>query len=578
MRKSTLIFALFTCIIFFGFSNGFTQTSPIPGAVITLIDSSSGPSFNGTYRGSQEQIFFEPTTGNLVTAWYYYYGSSDPDPRRVYAATSLDGGKTWTLFPEINQGVGTNLNGRFPTVKGTADTPIILYRNASTSDPNIQNQPTLATDLAGWGGGVWENIFVDEKASADSVMDIRYYSLDIAPDNSNLWLIGAHHHSGDPPGEFHLVYRSEDGGVTWSRPIPVATAVPDDSTSDKYIIDLSTSSLGVLLGPNNTAFAVGLCQYYSDSDLWRLYYVTSDDGGKTRSKPSLIPGTEFLDFSNSDIYHNFMPLRDAAGNIHIFAVGRDTSEVVSGEPQPYRGWDLRFDGSTWNINKFVFPKLLNDGLVAWGLNNLEEVYPLNAAAVGADGTLYYAYEDVVDTAGAAGNPRYFSYNLFVMVSEDNGTTWKGPVAVLQEWSGRGPNGMARNAGDNLHLVFREYNADLGLSSLYYLGVPTTEVKKLVTSVATNSVRNVPKTHALFQNYPNPFNPVTTIRFDLKEDTQVTLTVFNMLGKKVATLVDKKMQAGYKGVVWDASNLPSGIYFYQLKAGNFMQTRQMVLMK
>ncbi len=578
MRRK--VAALLVGFVLVSFGVAMAQTSPVPGAVISLIDSSSGPSFNGTYRGCQEQLFYEPTTGNLITAWYYYYGSSDPDPRRIHAAISTDGGSTWTIFPNINEGVGSSMNGRFPTVKGTPDTPIIVYRNAANDDPNIQNQPTLAVDLGGWGGGVWENSFIDDKASADSVMDIRYYSLDIAPDNPNLWLVGAHHHGGDPPGEFHLVYRSEDGGITWSRPIVIASAVPADSDKANYIIDLSTSSVGVLLGENNIAFAVGLCQWYHDSDIWRLYYCISRDGGKTWTAPKLIPGAEYLNFSNADIYHNYTVLRDAAGYFHIFAIGRDTSEVVSGEPQPYRGWDFRYDvhNDTWNINKFVYPKLLNDGLVAWGLDNREEMYPLNAAALGPDGTLYYAYEDVVDTTGAAGDVAHYKYNLFVMVSEDNGQTWKGPVAVLENWDGRAPNGMARNASDKLHLVFGQRDTTIDTRMFYYLGVPTAEVKNLLTGVAGNPKTDIPTTFALYQNYPNPFNPVTTIRFDVPRRSHVKLSVFNAKGQLVATLVDAEMEAGHKGVSWNAAGLPSGVYLYRLEADGFSQTRQMVLVK
>ena len=90
--------------------------------------------------------------------------------------------------------------------------------------------------------------------------------------------------------------------------------------------------------------------------------------------------------------------------------------------------------------------------------------------------------------------------------------------------------------------------------------------------------SLPHEFSLLQNYPNPFNPITTIKYALPRNCYVKLDVFNILGQKVATLVDRKQRAGYKVARWDAGALSSGIYFYRLKAGDFVQTRKMVLIK
>jgi subtilisin family serine protease len=84
--------------------------------------------------------------------------------------------------------------------------------------------------------------------------------------------------------------------------------------------------------------------------------------------------------------------------------------------------------------------------------------------------------------------------------------------------------------------------------------------------------------ALLQNYPNPFNPSTQIKYSLRERCRVRLAVFNVLGQKVATLVDEVQKAGEKSVTWNAAGLTSGMYFYRLEAGNFIQTKKMVLMR
>jgi len=83
---------------------------------------------------------------------------------------------------------------------------------------------------------------------------------------------------------------------------------------------------------------------------------------------------------------------------------------------------------------------------------------------------------------------------------------------------------------------------------------------------------------LSQNYPNPFNATTTIYYQVPAHSHVKLEVYNLLGQKVATLVDERQQVGYKSVNWDASEVSSGLYFYKLTAGDYIETRRMMLVK
>ncbi len=89
---------------------------------------------------------------------------------------------------------------------------------------------------------------------------------------------------------------------------------------------------------------------------------------------------------------------------------------------------------------------------------------------------------------------------------------------------------------------------------------------------------LPKTFALEQNYPNPFNPTTVISYQLPVASQVSLKIFDVLGKEVATLVNQRQEAGAYNYMLNAANLSSGVYFYRLHAGNFVQTRKMMLVK
>ena len=93
-----------------------------------------------------------------------------------------------------------------------------------------------------------------------------------------------------------------------------------------------------------------------------------------------------------------------------------------------------------------------------------------------------------------------------------------------------------------------------------------------------SVENLPRTTALHSNYPNPFNSETVISFDLNVSGNVTLDIYNVLGQKVSTLADGRMEAGSHSLRWDASTFSSGVYFYKLTAGDKIFTKRMTMLK
>lgn len=89
---------------------------------------------------------------------------------------------------------------------------------------------------------------------------------------------------------------------------------------------------------------------------------------------------------------------------------------------------------------------------------------------------------------------------------------------------------------------------------------------------------IPNESDLFQNYPNPFNPITNIKFALQNSAKVNLSVYNLLGEKVVTLIDEFRDAGFYETQFDAGSLSTGVYVYRLTAGDFVQTKKMTLMK
>jgi hypothetical protein len=107
---------------------------------------------------------------------------------------------------------------------------------------------------------------------------------------------------------------------------------------------------------------------------------------------------------------------------------------------------------------------------------------------------------------------------------------------------------------------------------------------LSEAIGINQIsKEIPSSFKLEQNYPNPFNPSTNIKYrvpsgSITDNKFVSLKIFDILGKEVETLVNEKQSPGEYEVNWDASQYPSGVYFYKLSAGDFSETKKMLLVK
>ncbi len=115
-----------------------------------------------------------------------------------------------------------------------------------------------------------------------------------------------------------------------------------------------------------------------------------------------------------------------------------------------------------------------------------------------------------------------------------------------------------------------------VGNMLYVGASGVYATLIVTSVDGKNIAG--PAAALSQNYPNPFNPSTTIRYALSGRTHVTLTVFNTLGQQAATLVNETQEAGYHDVRFDGTGFASGVYFYRLKAGDFIQSKKLLILR
>ena len=120
----------------------------------------------------------------------------------------------------------------------------------------------------------------------------------------------------------------------------------------------------------------------------------------------------------------------------------------------------------------------------------------------------------------------------------------------------------------IHSYYCVYHVSFGMKGTINVQEPT----------LVKNANQMPLTFALEQNYPNPFNPTTEIKYVISKASFVNLNIYDLLGNKVETLVNRKQMSGEYSVVFNASALPSGVYIYQLEAGNFSDARKMILMK
>jgi hypothetical protein len=133
-------------------------------------------------------------------------------------------------------------------------------------------------------------------------------------------------------------------------------------------------------------------------------------------------------------------------------------------------------------------------------------------------------------------------------------------------------------GEHMNWVLTSNNGkDYILEGTGEITVPSSE------RFVLNRENVIPVTFSLHQNFPNPFNPITTLSYDLPKDSDVRLAIFDMLGNEVATLVNTNQQAGFRSVQWNATDsmgrpVSAGVYLYQIQAGEFVQTKKMVLLK
>ena len=139
--------------------------------------------------------------------------------------------------------------------------------------------------------------------------------------------------------------------------------------------------------------------------------------------------------------------------------------------------------------------------------------------------------------------------------------------------------------DSGYIYAMLHSATLSDHMLYRIKMDGSEFEEIgiFTLLDNEEELSLPKVFSIEQNYPNPFNPITTLRYELPENGHVNIIIYDMLGRQVKTLINQTQDAGYRSVIWDATNdygkpVSAGIYLYQIQAGEYIQTKKMVLLK
>ncbi len=238
-------------------------------------------------------------------------------------------------------------------------------------------------------------------------------------------------------------------------------------------------------------------------------------------------------------------------------------------------WDIKYDGNNPNTNiaDILFPFDTETGYVLSSTGSQS-----NKILKTTDGGNSWAIID----AGTSSSLQSISFPTpqvgYIAADGMYGTN---PTPFLKTTDG----------GLNWNFVSVPYGYSLmsvcfpnGVDTGYVVGNQSGAILKTVngggtiTSVFDLQIDPPVTDHKLLQNYPNPFNPFTNIEFFLPNPGLVKIKIYDLIGQEVATLLDEEKMSGYHRVTFNASNLASGIYFYRLQAGSFIQTRKMTLLK
>jgi photosystem II stability/assembly factor-like uncharacterized protein len=319
------------------------------------------------------------------------------------------------------------------------------------------------------------------------------------------------------------IFRSTNNGSSWnyqSYGIPSNTGI--------YCFAVNKNNGKVFAG----AFGVsssnqGIYMSADNGSSWSQIYNTGANSISINSSGKLLAGTQIGVYLSTNDGNDWSAINNGLPNSNIKSVISTDNGIFIAGVQNGGLYISTNNGSLWN-------QILNgisntENISSFSVNNLNHIF-----------------------ASSTSNGVYRSI--------DNGNSW---ISIN--------DGLSSLSVSSLYLNGSQYLFSGCSSGYVYKTTSSTIGIKNISS-------DIPDKYLLSQNYPNPFNPTTNIKFDLSKNSFVKLKIFDILGKEVETLVDKKLDAGSYSVDWNASQYPSGIYFYRLQTDDYNETIRMALIK
>ncbi len=244
-----------------------------------------------------------------------------------------------------------------------------------------------------------------------------------------------------------------------------------------------------------------------------------------------------------------------ASQVNLAPAGTDCDVVM------HRSTD---GGATWSSGIRVNQDALNNGKV--------QFFP--AICVDGAGGVDICYYDNRNYPSVGD-----SCETYMSHSPDGGNTWVDFPVSDHRWKVDGETGLQPYGGDYIGVSVSNNRV-----FPFWMDNKSGSMQAWTCAIDVNAIgitpvsNNVPANYSLEQNYPNPFNPATNIKFDVPKSGHVMLAVYDMLGNRVELIVNNELHAGSYTADFHANNLASGVYFYRLEAGDFVQTKKMMLTK
>jgi hypothetical protein len=477
----------------------------------------------------------------VVAAWRdFRYGIDPYANRRVGYSYSVDSGATWSVPSILDSTLIPGYLKNSDPVVGV-DSAGNFYIGVIAISGNGAIGIYKSTD-----GGVTFPFAYLVSSTGGQGEDKEYITTDLTP-GSPYYNTIYFSWTRFLTGQQIFCTKSTNGGVNWSTPAVVSEATSGVQGSDPVV-----SANGQL----NIVWA-----YYTGSNT-SIYYDKSTNGGITFGTDiSITTGARPTNIPNSAQTFPSIAADISGGprNGYLYVVFSDSR---NGDP------DVFLCRSTNNGNNWSAPVRINNDPVG---NGKLQYWPW--ISVNDNGNIAIVWLDTRNTTDIS------IFEAYLARSNDGGLTFTNELLSTQP-SPTGVPGTNVRFGDYICIDYWK-NKIVPVWTDERAGSYNMEIYTALinTSVGiTPSVNNVPDKFELLQNYPNPFNPTTNIKYQIPNNSYVSLKVFDIIGKEITTLVNEKQSPGSYEVSFDGSNLPSGVYFYKLITGNYSETRKMVLIK